>query len=173
MSASALMNRALMNRALMNSALMNRALMNRALMPVHLAAMSLRTLALRPLALLALSLLGRRLVHQVQDPKIVLGVLQIPFRHDPVAAAGRVAAKLQIFLKQLLSRAAHPQIRAVAVENMVSVERDATPGVVAHRATTTTATAATSATTAGAMVAATHAFHVHTVAVVLSRYGAA
>ena len=54
----------------------------------------------------------------------MLGVLEIALRHDPVAAAGRVAAELEILLEQLLRRAADAQIRAVAVEYMVAVERN-------------------------------------------------
>ena len=46
--------------------------------------------------------------HGVQDAEIMFGVLEIALRHHTVAAAGRVAAELQIFFEQLLGGAAHP-----------------------------------------------------------------
>jgi hypothetical protein len=116
--------------------------------------------------------LGDRLVHQVKDPEVVLGMLEIAFRHDAITATGRVTAQLQVFFKQLLGGAADPYIRSIAVENMVPIEWNPTASVMAHT-TATTAAATPAATTAGAMVAASHAFHVHIVAVVLSRCGAA
>ena len=72
------------------------------------------------------SLLGllRRLVHGVEDAEIVLGVLEVAFRHHAVAAAGRVAAELEVFLEQLLGGAADAQVRSIAVEDVVSVERN-------------------------------------------------
>ena len=54
----------------------------------------------------------------------MFGVLEVALRHHPVAAAGRVAAELEIFLEQLLRRAADAQVRPVAVEDMVAVERN-------------------------------------------------
>ena len=116
----------------------------------------------------SLTLLRGSLVHQVQDPEVVLGVLEIPLGHHAITAARRIAAQLQIFLKELLGCAADPDIRAIAIENMIPIERDAAPGMVAYSAPATS----TATTAARAMVAATHAFHVHTVAVVLSRCGA-
>ena len=70
---------------------------------------------LRRLALLL------RLGHRVENAKVVLGMLEIAFGHHPVAHAGRIAAKLQIALEQLLRGAAYPQIRAAAVEHVVAV----------------------------------------------------
>jgi hypothetical protein len=99
--------------------------------------------------------------------------LEVALGHDTVAAARRVTPQLQVFLEQLLRRAADSDVRAVAVENMVPIEWDTAARVVAHSAATTAAAATPAATAARAMVAATHAFHVHTVAVVLSRCGAA
>ena len=81
--------------------------------------------ALAGLLLAVLLTLLRRLVHRVQDAEIVLGVLEIALRHHPVAAAGRVAAKLEVLLEQLLRRAADAEIGAVAVEDVVAVERNA------------------------------------------------
>jgi hypothetical protein len=142
------------------------------LMPVHLPGTSLiAPLLIAPLAA-ALALLRDRLVHQVEDTEVVLGILQVAFSHHAVATAGRVAAELQVFLEQLLRRAADPDVRAIAVEYVVAVERDATRHMVAHSAAATAATTP-AATPARAMVAATHAFHVHNVAVVLSRCVAA
>src|SRR5208283_5633483 len=106
-------------------------------------------LALLALAAVLLTLL-HRLVHRVQDAEIVLGVLEIAFRHHPVAARGRVAAELQVFLEQLLGGAADADVRAAAVEDVVTVERDVAWGVMADR------TAAASTAT-GAMTASTHA----------------
>ena len=80
--------------------------------------------ARRGLLLAVLLVLLRRLVHRVQDAEIVLGVLEVALRHHPVAAAGRIAAELQVFLEQLLRRSADAQIRTVAVEHVVAVERD-------------------------------------------------
>src|SRR6185437_10711070 len=75
------------------------------------------------LLLLRLVLL-RRLVHRVQDAEVVLGVLEIAFRHHSITRGCRIPPELQILLEQLLRRAAHPQVRAVAVEHMVAVERN-------------------------------------------------
>jgi hypothetical protein len=121
----------------------------------------------------ALALLGGGLVHQVQHAEVVLGVLEIAFGHHPITTARRIAAQLKVFFEQLLSGAADPDIRAVAIENMVSIERDTAPRVVAHTAAAATAATTSAATSARAVIAASHAFHVHSVAVVLSRYGAA
>jgi hypothetical protein len=116
--------------------------------------------------------LGRRLVHQVEDTEVVLGVLKIPLRHDPVTTAGRVTAQLQVLFEQLLGGAADPDVWPIAVEDMVPIEWNPASSVMAHTAATATA-ATPAATSARAMVAASHAFHVHTVAVLLSRCGAA
>jgi hypothetical protein len=102
------------------------------LMAVHLA----RTL----------TLLRGGLVHQVQNAKVVLGVLKVTLGHHAVATARRVASQLQVFLEQLLRGTAHPDVRAIAVEDVVPIKWDAAPGVVAHSAAATTAT--TSAATA-------------------------
>jgi hypothetical protein len=91
-------------------------------------------------------------------------VLEIRLGGDTVAAAGRVAAQLQIFLEQLLGRTANADVRPVAVKDMVAVEGNITAGMVPD-ATTTTGSAASTATLA--MSAATHSFHVHSFAVVL------
>jgi hypothetical protein len=127
-----------------------------------LAALIWASLILAVLLLLLLVLL-RRLIHGIQDAEIVLRVLKIALCHHAVAAAGRIAAELEILLKQLLRRTADPHVRPVAVENMVSVERDAAsaPTMVAHP-TPGTSTAAATRT----MTAATHALHVHSVAVI-------
>ena len=42
----------------------------------------------------------------------MLGMLEIGLGHHPVAAAGRVAAELEIFLEELLGRAPQAQIGA-------------------------------------------------------------
>ena len=106
--------------------------------------------------LLTLALLGG-LGNGIQNTKVMLGVLEVALGHDAVAGAGRIPAKLQIFLEKLLGGAPYAQVGPVAVEDMVAIERDLTV-VVAYRAPAATATAATTART---MVAASHAFHVH------------
>ncbi len=119
-------------------------LMPNVLMAVHLAALVLAAMLTTLLAaalvasllttlLAPLALLSDRLIHQIQDAEIMLGMLEIAFRHDPVAAAGRVAAKLQIFLKQLLRGATDTQIGSIAVEDMVTVERNAASRMEANR----------------------------------------
>jgi hypothetical protein len=133
----------------------------------------LAALTLAPLILTTLALLDGSLIHQVQHPKIMLGVLQVSFRHNAVATARRIPAQLQIFLEQLLRRSANPNVGTIAVEHVVPVERNAASGMVAHAPAATVASTTIAAAAAGAMVAATHAFHVHSVAVLLSRCGAA
>lgn len=86
------------------------------------ALITLRMLLLLLLRSLATALtLLLRLIHRVQDTEIVFCVLEKCLGRHPVSAARRVAPKLEIFLKQLLSGAADPDFRPVAVENMVAV----------------------------------------------------
>ena len=125
-----------------------------------IAAMTL----LRAILLTALLVLLRRLVHRIQDAKVMFRMLEIGLGGDPVAATGRVTAQLQILLEQLLGRAANADVRPAAVKDMVAIERDITAGMVPD-ATTTTGSAASTATLA--MSAAAHSFHVHSFAVVL------
>jgi hypothetical protein len=105
-----------------------------------------------------------RLVHRVQDAEVMFRMLEKCLCRDTVPTTGGVAPKLKIFLEKLLGGAANADFRPVAVENVVAIERNAAARMMANRAARSTSTAAT----AGAMVAATHALHVHTVAVVLS-----
>ena len=49
--------------------------------------------------LTALLTLLRRLVHHVENAKVMLGMLKIALGHHPVAAAGRVPPHLKIFFK--------------------------------------------------------------------------
>lgn len=111
---------------------------------------------------LATALLGLlRLVHGVQNAKIMFRVLKIALRHHPVAGAGGIAPKLQIFLEELLGSAANPQIRATAVEHVVAVERNIA-AMMANRAAPTTASAAAATPAATiTVVASAHAFHIH------------
>ena len=119
-------------------------------------------LKLTALATILLLVLLRRLVHRVQDAEIVFSVLEIAFRHNPVATAGRIAAKLEVFLEQLLSGAANPQIGSVAVEHMVAIERDTTA---ASAAAMMPKSSSATTTTTGSMATSTHTFHVHSSAV--------
>ena len=94
------------------------------------ALIGLRVLLLGSLAIRRALLL--RLVHRVQDTEIMFRMLKERLCCDPVAAAGGVPAKLEVFLKKLLRRAADADFRAVAVEDVVAVERHVTARVVAH-----------------------------------------
>ena len=106
-----------------------------ALVTVRLARTWTRTLAL----------LRGGLIHQVQHTKVMLGVLKIAFRHDAIAAARGIAAKLQVFFKQLLGGAANPNVRSVAVEDVVPIHRNAATLVVTDTAAAATASSATTA----------------------------
>ena len=79
-------------------------------------------------------------------PEIMLGKLEIALGHDIVAGRLRVAAKLHVFLGNRLRRAAHLNVRPVALINPVS--RIAAAIVVA---------AASAATARSAVIAATAA----------------
>lgn len=79
----------------------------------------LRALLL-PAALYGLPLLNG-LGHRIEDTKIVLSILEIALCHHPIATAGGIATKLEIFLEQLLRRAANSQVWAAAVEHMIAV----------------------------------------------------
>jgi len=129
------------------------------------ALVALRVLLLLRCLAIRLTLL-LRLIHGVKDTEVMLRMLEERLGRHPVAAARRIATKLKVFFEKLLGRAANTDLRPVAVENVVPIERDAAPRRMADRAAGPTVT--TAATTARAMVAATHALHVHTVAVVLS-----
>jgi hypothetical protein len=86
------------------------------------ALVGLRLLLLRCLAVRLSLLLG--LVHGVQDTEVMFCMLEESFRCYPVTTAGRIAAKLQVFFEELLSRAADADVRPVAVENVVAIERN-------------------------------------------------
>ncbi len=106
----------------------------------------------------ALVLLGS-LRHRIENAEVMLGVLEVALRHDTIPGTGRIAPELEIFLEKLLCRAAHAQIRPIAIEHMIAVERDLTVMMTYRSATAAAAT--TAATTARTMVAASHTFHVH------------
>lgn len=63
----------------------------------------------------------RRLIHSIQNPEVMFGVLEICLCRDAVTTAGRISSKLEIFLKKLLCRSAHPHFRSIAVEHMIAV----------------------------------------------------
>jgi len=108
-----------------------------------------------------------RLVHGIENTEIVLRMLEVAFRHYPVAAAGRIAAELQILFKQLLGSPADAHVWTTAVEDMIAVQGNIAAGMMADRSASTAATPASTWT----VIATTHAFHIHSVAVVLSRCG--
>jgi hypothetical protein len=81
----------------------------------------------------------------------MFGVLEIALGSHPITAAGRVATELEVFLEELLGRAANPHIRAARIKDMVPVER-----LVAGLPETT----ATSTSAAMAMATA-HPLYVH------------
>ena len=113
-------------------------------------------------ALLGTALLGllNRLVHRVDNAKIMLGVLEVALRHYPVPATGRVAAELQVFLEQLLRGAAHADIGAAAVKNMVAVQRDIAAALMANLTTTAATATAASTTRTATMLPSAHALHI-------------
>jgi hypothetical protein len=111
----------------------------------------------------ALALLGG-LGHGVEDAEVMLSVLKVTLGHHAVAAAGRVAAELEVFLEQLLRGAADAHVWAGAVEHVVAVERDAAT-LLADRLA---ATAAASTAATWPMIASAHTFHVHEWAIALS-----
>ena len=130
---------------------------------IHLPAI----LALSGPPLLAVLLpLLRGLVHRIQNAEIMLGVLEVALRHHPVATAGGITAKLEIFLEQLLRRAANANVRPVAVEHVVAVERD-TPASAAALVAKPASTATTTTTT-GTVIASAHALNIHNFSVTLS-----
>lgn len=101
------------------------------------------------MALLALHLaLLSCLRHRIQNAEIMLGMLKIGFCQDTIARARSITTKLEIFLEKLLGGAAHPHVRAIAIEDMVAIQRRLTIGL-------------TRSATARAMVTASHTFHVH------------
>ena len=103
--------------------------------------------ALRVLLLWGLSgwlALLLRLIHRVQDTKVMFRVLEEGFSGNPISAAGRVAAELEVFLEKLLGGTADTDVRPIAVKNVVAIERNATARIMANGAaaagSTTTAT---------------------------------
>ncbi len=65
-----------------------------------------------------------RLVHGIQDAKVMFGVLKECFRRHSVATAGRVASELKILFEELLGSAANADLGPVAVEDVVTIKRD-------------------------------------------------
>jgi acid stress-induced BolA-like protein IbaG/YrbA len=55
----------------------------------------------------------------------MLCMLQIVFSSDTIADNARVARHLQIFFENLMGIAAHPNIRAVAVERLITLTHPA------------------------------------------------
>ena len=86
--------------------------------------------------------------HGLDHPEIMVGVLPVRFRHDPIARRRRFAGQRLVFVEHLVGVAADPYVGAAAIEDLVSVRRAV--GIVAvmllmmamAAATTTTATAA-------------------------------
>ena len=73
-----------------------------------------------PLGLsLAASMIERPLIGQ-DDAVVVIGVLEVVFRQDAVARRSRVAREAEIFLVELMRRAAQPDARARTVEGGVA-----------------------------------------------------
>ena len=90
-----------------------------------------------------------RLVDRIDDAEVVLGVLEIRFCHNTITAAGRVSAKFQLLLKQLLGRATKTQGGTIAVEDVIAIKRNIT-ALMPGRATATSA-----------IITAAHAFYIH------------
>ncbi len=115
------------------------------------ARIALMLLLLRVLLSVLIVLLAG-LVDGVEDAEIVLGVLKIAFSHHAVTRAGRIAAELEVFFEELLRGAANAQVRAAAVKDVITIERNVAAVV---------AGCAAAAALAGAVGAPAHAFHVH------------
>ena len=125
------------------------------------------------LRVLPATVLLLRLIHGVEDAEIMFGVLEAALSHHAVAGAGRIAAKLEVFLKKLLRGAAQPHVGTVAVEDVAAIHRlmaatsaASAAAALAVGATPATATAAaTPAATLAILTAVTataaHALHVH------------
>ena len=73
-------------------------------------------LILLPLELLLLLGLGR-----AHHAVIVLGMLEIVFRHDAVTRGVRVAGELQVLLVHVRCRAANLHLRSVGIERPVGI----------------------------------------------------
>jgi hypothetical protein len=105
---------------------------------------------------------GLQLLRAARDQWVVAAAvltILLVARTDTIPGAGRIAPKLEVFLEKLLCRAAHAQIRPIAIEHMVAIEGDLTVMMTYRGAATTAAAAA--ASTARTMIAASHTFHVH------------
>jgi hypothetical protein len=96
-----------------------------------------------------------RLVDRFYDPIIMLGVLQVVFRSDPVACTRRVTRQGLVFLIDLPGIAADTDVEAVAVEILMTQGgRRAWPVIQAgHALPRAVSVAATAATTVAAMAA--------------------
>ena len=55
----------------------------------------------------------------INDPEIMLGMLEIVFRGDAVAGCLCVSGQGQIFLQHLMGVAANPHLGSVAVEGLI------------------------------------------------------
>ena len=66
-----------------------------------------------------LELVERALIGQ-DDAIVVVGMLEVVFRHDAITGRRRIAAKRQILLVNLMGRAAQANTGAVAVESLVA-----------------------------------------------------
>lgn len=104
------------------------------------------------------------LVDGADDPEVMLRMLEVAFSHHAIAGTCGIAPELKILLKQLLRRSANAQVGAIAVEDVVAVQRNAAiaaaGALVAHSAAIATATSATIGAIT-AMAATTHTFYIH------------
>lgn len=81
--------------------------------------------------------------HRLDHPEVVIGVLPIRFRHDPIAGRSRFTGQRLVFVEYLMGIAAHTHVGTAAVEDLVPIWR--TIGIVMLLVM-----AATAATTAAA-----------------------
>lgn len=86
-----------------------------------LALLTLLTLLalLTLLTLLALILLAFAIVAGVDNTVVVIGVLKVVFRSDPISGRISIAAEGQILIEELLSRAAQLVIGAAALKALI------------------------------------------------------
>lgn len=80
-------------------------------------------LASVPIGSLAISVLALSplfLIYRI-DPEIMLGMLVVIFRSDPVAGTGSIPGERQIFLVNLKRVSANSHARSVTVEHLLTV----------------------------------------------------
>jgi hypothetical protein len=86
--------------------------------------------------------------HRLDDAEVVVGVLPVRLRHDPVSRRRRFARQRLVLVEDLMRVAANPHVRSAAVEDLVTIGR--TVGIVMLLVVVATAATAAAATIAAA-----------------------